>query len=117
VSAATGSTRIDAVRDRTTFRALAHSPARIRRGPIRIAYVPGTGDAVAVGYVVSKRCGTAVRRNRIRRRLRAALREAGPLHAGCYLVTAAPETATYPFSQLVGCVRGAATDAAGGDDD
>jgi ribonuclease P protein component len=47
--------------------------------------------------------GSAVRRNRIRRRLRAAMRQAearGDVTPGSYLVGAGPEVMTMPFPEL-----------------
>lgn len=42
---------------------------------------PEAGDGVRVGLTVTKKLGGAVQRNRIRRRLRAAVREVFPFHA------------------------------------
>jgi ribonuclease P protein component len=62
------------------------------------------GDPVAapqVAYAVGRWAGGAVVRNRIRRRLRAILRELGPeLPSGCYLIGAGPEAATLPYGEL-----------------
>jgi ribonuclease P protein component len=47
--------------------------------------------------------GSAVRRNRVRRRLRAAVRRAearGELAPGSYLVGAGPEVVTMPFTEV-----------------
>lgn len=53
----------------------------------------------AVGYTITRRCGGAVERNRIRRRLRACA--AGlDLAPGSYLVTASPEAASASFTEL-----------------
>jgi ribonuclease P protein component len=61
-------------------------------------------DAVEVAYAVSRRAGTAVVRNRIRRRLRAVVRslaaEPGGLAPGAYLLAAGAEGATLPFDEL-----------------
>lgn len=53
----------------------------------------------AVGYTITRRCGGAVERNRIRRRLRACA--AGlDLAPGSYLVTATPEAASATYAEL-----------------
>ena len=60
------------VRDRDTFALLAR--ARVcRRDPVWVRRVVATGPGPQVGYAVSRRVGNAVTRNRVRRRLRAAL--------------------------------------------
>lgn len=71
----------------------------------RRAEAPGR---VGIGFTVTKKLGGAVVRNRIRRRLRAAVREAaGALRAGGFdLVIVARQAArTCPFDQLVRQLR------------
>ena len=54
-----------------------------------------------MAYTVSRRCGGAVTRNRLRRRLRAAVAEvAAQLPPGVYAVTAAPEAVARSFPEL-----------------
>lgn len=75
---------------------------RLRRGPLSLRYLPDA-DRPRVAYAVSRSAGSAVRRNRIRRRLRAAIHEleaAGALPPGAYLVGAGPEALTMPFTEL-----------------
>ena len=61
------------------------------------------GD-VRVAYGVSRRVGTAVDRNRVRRRLRAAMlevsRDGHGLSSGAYLVLVRPEAGTTPYPEL-----------------
>jgi ribonuclease P protein component len=55
-------------------------------------------------FVVGRTAGGAVTRNRVRRRLRAALRElqaAGRLPAGSYLLGGSADLADLPWSELV----------------
>jgi len=61
-----------------------------------------------IGYTVSKKNGNAVKRNRIKRRLREAVR----LHVGelleagtDYVIVARPELATLPFPLLVEALK------------
>ena len=91
------------IRDRATFEALAGT-RRTRRGPLSVRYVAVPGDTDArVAYAIGRDAGSAVRRNRIRRRLRAAIARAearGQLPAGAYLLGAGPEVLTMPFTEL-----------------
>jgi len=95
------------VTDRASFQALRRG-RRVRRGPLSVAYVPADPVAVPsparVAFAVGTATGGAVVRNRVRRRLRAALRELvveGRLPAGTYLVGASAEVARTPWSELV----------------
>lgn len=90
------------IRDRATFELLATTPRR-RRGPVSLAVVPvGPSDPPRVAYAVGRRVGSAVVRNRVRRRLRASIaRHRSTLRPGAaYLVGAAPAAATVPFAEL-----------------
>lgn len=89
------------IRDRATFEALRRSEARARRGPVTVTYAPvGTTPTPRVAYAVGKRTGSAVTRNRIRRRLRAAAASTADLRPGAYLVSAGPAAATLPYEEL-----------------
>jgi ribonuclease P protein component len=90
------------VRDRATFAALAGA-GRHAHGPVTVRFVSGEGTGPArVAYAVSG-APNAPARNRLRRRLRAAVAEAEPsLRAGgAYLVSARREAMTMPFGELV----------------
>lgn len=95
------------IRRRSTFGALRRPEGRARRGPVAAAWVPGTEEApptkTLVGYAVSRRCGGAVARNRLRRRLRAAVSEAtaAGVPAGSFLVRPDPAAADLGHRQLV----------------
>lgn len=77
------------------------------RGPLFLIETKARDDdgkAARYGLTVSKKCGNAVKRNRIRRRLKEAIR----LHAGIdmaaatdYVIIARPELADIPFQRLV----------------
>ena len=67
---------------------------------------PGTlADPPRIAFAITRRFGSATERNRIRRRLRAGVRElAGrnpsPVAPGAYLFTVRPEALTRTFAQL-----------------
>ncbi|MGB8818816.1 MAG: ribonuclease P protein component [Rhizobiaceae bacterium] len=77
------------------------------RGPLLLIEAKAREDGgkeARYGLTVSKKCGNAVKRNRIKRRLREAIR----LHAGIdmaaatdYVITARPELAGIEFQRLV----------------
>ena len=68
-----------------------------------VAYLPAAGD-VRVAYAIGRRVGPAVVRNRLRRRLRAAVRDLdrsrGGLAAGAYLISLRPEAAQRSYRDL-----------------
>ena len=90
------------VRDRATFEALAGARRR-RAGPVSLRYLTdGSDDPPRVAYAIGRRFGTAVERNRARRRLRAAitLDQALLLPGGAYLLAAERSVMTLPFTTL-----------------
>lgn len=61
-----------------------------------------------VAYAIGRRVGSAVDRNRVRRRLRAAVAaESAQVVPGAYLISASPAAATLPFPSLRTAVRDA----------
>jgi ribonuclease P protein component len=89
------------VRDRATFAALARAP-RVRRGPITLSFVPDDEPDARVAYALSRRVGSAVGRNRIRRRIRAAVAaNATTLRGGSYLFGASRAVVDLSFDALV----------------
>lgn len=77
-----------------------------------VAYVPGApGGGVRVAFATSRQVGSAVARNRVRRRLRAAVREhSARLSPGAYLVASTAAGAEEPFDRLCAAL-GSALDA------
>ncbi len=65
-------------------------------------------EAARVGFTVTRKIGNAVARNRIRRRLKEAVRAAEPLEARAdcdYVLMARREALTRPFGDLVDDLR------------
>lgn len=90
------------LRDRATFAALARAERHVQ-GPLTIRFVgSGARTPPRVAYAVAG-AGNAVVRNRVRRRLRAAVArtEAELAAGGAYLVSARREALTMPFEVLV----------------
>lgn len=79
-----------------------------------MAWLPGPGPGKPLfAFAISKRVGTAVVRNRLRRRMKEALRLDTSLPGGAYLVKAQPAAATLDFGTLRHNLR-RATDAVTG---
>lgn len=98
---------------RDTFIALRKPAGRAVVGPLRVSWLPpDTDDRIPqVGYAIGRRCGKAVRRNRLRRRLREAVRLHPPV-PGTYLVAADPVAGDLSFTDLVSTVGSAMSSAA-----
>jgi ribonuclease P protein component len=94
------------VRDRATFAALAGAE-RHTRDSVTVRFVAGGGPTPPRVAYAAAGAGNAVVRNRLRRRLRAAVARAdAPLVAGgAYLVTARREALNVPFDALVDTVE------------
>lgn len=91
------------LRKRAEF--LAVRRGETRRGRLFVLEVLDRGDdqAPRVGFTVTKKSGNAVRRNRIRRRLKEAVRchAAGDMAAGNdYVIVGRSEILSAPFGQL-----------------
>jgi ribonuclease P protein component len=94
------------IRDRATFESFA-SGRRLRRGPLSLAVLRAVDPVPPrLAYAVGRRVGPAVTRNRVRRRLRAAVeRHRSRLEPGCaYLLGASPAAARASFDQLEAAV-------------
>ncbi len=96
------------ITDRRTFQDLRRRGRRVRRGPLTLTWLLPALDAATTppraGFTVGKGTGGAVVRNRVRRRLRAALRVRladGRLAPGTYLLGGTAELATMPWPALL----------------
>jgi ribonuclease P protein component len=90
------------IRDRATFDALAAGRRR-RRGPISMTFLPGDPSIPPrVAYAIGKRVGPAVVRNRVRRRMRAAMlaHRNALAPGGVYLLGAAPAAAQAGYAEI-----------------
>ena len=96
------------VRDQSSFRALARGRRR-RAGSVevRTAMLGPDLDPPRVAYAVGRPVGNSVARNRVRRRLRAAMRDhASMLQGGAgYLVRATPNAAHATYDELSDTLR------------
>jgi ribonuclease P protein component len=96
------------IRDRRTFRALRADGKRRRSGPVQVTVLPDATDVAAgggavtaprLGFAISRTVGPAVVRNRLRRQLRAHVRDLD-LAPGAYLVHVSPAAAGLPGAEL-----------------
>jgi ribonuclease P protein component len=98
------------VRDRASFVALRREGYRVRQGPVTVTFLAEAASVAEaepprVAFAVGRRVGGAVRRNRVRRQLRAIMRElvarpdtvVGP---GTYLLSTRPEVTTLTYQEL-----------------
>ena len=96
------------ITDRATFEELRKSGRRSRYGPVSVVFMPDGGERPRVAYAVGRRVGSAVTRNRLRRRMRAIVRGielAEGLRAGAYLVVPRPETSELDHESLTKALR------------
>lgn len=96
------------LRKRIEFQSVARGERVTRQGFVlqarRRGAPSGRQEHSRFGFTVTKKIGNAVIRNRIRRRLREAVRAAGPLHAAAgtdYVFIARRPALVQPFERLV----------------
>jgi ribonuclease P protein component len=84
------------IRDRSTFVELRRRGRRLRSGYLTLTWVARpSGEPPQVAYAIGRGVGSAVVRNRVRRRLRWALGQLdGKLPPGAYLLGVSPAAAT-----------------------
>jgi ribonuclease P protein component len=104
------------VRDRSTFDALRRSGRRRRAGPVTIVHLAALSGSdrparpPQVAFAIGRKVGSAVVRNRVRRRLRAVMADlAGspdsPVAPGTYLVSVGPEVVSLSYVELKAIVN------------
>ena len=93
---------IGPIRSRHTHEALRRSSSRGRSGSLTVVFLEQKSWSEAeVSYAISRRVGTAVVRNRLRRRLKAIMTELAPsLVAGAYVVRTGPGSSTLDYEEL-----------------
>lgn len=70
-----------------------------------VSATAGEGAELVVGLAVRKRTGSAVARNRVKRRLRGALDVLGPVGADAAVIQADESILSLPFQELVKTLR------------
>src|SRR4051812_23520821 len=97
--------RVGRVPGRQAFGALRRSGTRRRSGPIVItSVVDPDAPQARVANAVNRSVGGAVERNRLRRRLRAIVRDC-ELAPGTYLIAASAAATALPHTELAAHVR------------
>jgi ribonuclease P protein component len=93
---------IGRIRSRRSFEAVRHGSSRGRSGPVTVSYLEQPSwSRPQVAYAISRRVGSAVVRNRLRRRLRAIVFEgAASLPVGAYVVRTGPDGTLLGFDEL-----------------
>ena len=76
-------------------------------GGLLVVRSPGQPDQIRIGLVAGKRIGNAVQRNRIRRRLRAAVGDAELATGFDYVLIPEKEAGDAPYPRLVEWVAAA----------
>jgi len=93
---------IDRIRGRDAFRRLTYDGTRIRRSALWCTWCPDPlTTTTSVAFSLGRALGPAVTRNRLRRRLRAILREEqATMPGGLLLIGANPRAVELTFDQL-----------------
>lgn len=102
-----GSRRTAPIRSKRTFQALGAAGRRGGSGPLRLRFLAiDDMTELQVAYAIPRRTGGAVVRNRIRRRLRAAVDEvASDMAPGAYLISPGADTLDLEFTELTRRLR------------
>lgn len=98
------------IRDRATFVRLRQDGIRAQDGPLWVVFLPEDRPELAetpprVAFALGRKVGTAVERNRLRRRLRSIMaglagRPSDPLRAGAYLIGARPGVTGLSYQEV-----------------
>lgn len=88
---------------RSTFQALRSDGIRARGSCLTLTWLDDGSTPPRLGFAIGKVVGTAVQRNRLRRRLRAVVAEMArqsQLAPGCWLISAGPRAKTRSGTEL-----------------
>lgn len=94
------------------FRRVLSDGIRRRAGGLVVVSSPGRAEPPRVGLAVSKSCGSAVTRNRIKRRLRSAAGSIELQSGMDYVIIASPQVAAVSFDRLTGWLEQAVQESA-----
>jgi ribonuclease P protein component len=100
------------LRNSRDFRRVLSDGIRRRKGGVVVVSAPGSDGPPRLGLLVSKSCGTAVRRNRIKRRLRSAAGSVELQPGNDYVIIATSQVAEAPYDQLTYWIRRALQESA-----
>jgi len=89
------------LRNASEFQEVFRLGIRCRRGGILVLRAPGPAGPPRVGFVVGRKVGGAVQRNRAKRRLRQAARVAPLQDATDYVIVASAAVVGVPFDRLI----------------
>jgi ribonuclease P protein component len=93
---------VERLRRRTEFKAVASGKRVARPGFVLQALKAGAARPARIGFTVTKKTGNAVERNRIRRRLKAAVAGCHNLETATdYVLVGRRAALTLPFERLV----------------
>ncbi|MDA8196294.1 MAG: ribonuclease P protein component [Actinomycetota bacterium] len=93
--------RIESLSRRSDFDILRSRGVRYRNSGLQIVYCDHVGNSVMLATAVSKKSGSAVIRNKFRRRVREAFRTyPGDMSPGIYLVSSNSDSVTVKLSVI-----------------
>ncbi|MBA2336724.1 MAG: ribonuclease P protein component [Acidimicrobiia bacterium] len=89
------------MRGRRSFSTIFQEGERRRHGDVVVIVAPGQPGPPQVGFVAGRKVGNAVRRNRAKRRLRAAVERVPLAEDTAYVVIGGPQVPDIDFERLM----------------